>query len=127
MGFSLTDAARRALQIRIEQSEVTDPVFVFVRVAMEFQSDEELRGLLKSPQLDESTVRNKFFDLNPNLDELNWRWAPTIYPRHQLPATDLYETDGMIFLLPSPIRERLTHATLDVEKGSFVFQGLEPF
>jgi hypothetical protein len=127
MGFSLTNAARKALQIRIEQSEVIDPVFVFVRVAMEFQSDGELRGLLKSPQLDESAVRNKFLNLNSNLDELNWRWAPTIYPRHQFLATDLYETDGMKFLLPSPICQRLMHATLDVEKGSFVFQGLEPF
>jgi hypothetical protein len=122
MTFSLTGAARKALEARIAQSGVRDPVIGFVRVATEFQSDLELKRLLSLPDSDESVIRSKFLSLNPETNELNWRWAPAVYPREQLPDDFLYETDGIVFLLPGQIRQRLMNASLDVEEGGFVFR-----
>lgn len=76
-------------------------------------------------------MRDKFLSLNPDPNELNWRWAPVVYPRDQFPDAFLYETDGVVFLLPAQMRERLLNTSLDVDESGFVFRGAgerrEPF
>jgi len=131
MAFALTPAARAVLNERIAQSAIANPVIAFVRVATEFQSDSELKQLLASLESDESAVRDKFLSLNPDLAELNWRWAPALYPRGELPDAFLYETDGIFLLIPEHMRERLMNTSLDVDESGFVFRGsgqhTEPF
>jgi hypothetical protein len=131
MAFSLTEAARAALETRIVQSALPDPVICFIRVAADLCSDKELKRLLASPDASESTVREKFLQLNPDPSNLNWRWAPAVYERDLFPSEFLYETDGIRFVLPEPMRERLSKAWLDVDQSGFIFRGdgqvTEPF
>jgi hypothetical protein len=129
MPFSIASAARAVLEERIAQSPVSNPVVAFARVATEFQSDLELKRLLASPESDESAVRDKFLSLNPDLSDLNWRWAPAVYPRDEFPDEFLYEMDGITIVLPGQMRERLMNRTLDVDENGFVFRGAgaDPF
>lgn len=131
MAFSLTSEARAALETRITQSAVAEPVIAFVRVAADFQSDRELKRLLASQSSDESVIREKFLKLNPAPQDLNWRWAPAVYPSSAVPDAFRYETDGITFILPPPLRERVANACLDVSEGGFVFRSggncIDPF
>ena len=131
MALTLTSAARAVLEGRIAQSTVANPVILFVRIAADFRSDMELKRLLASPDADESAVRRKFLNLNPDPTTLSWRWAPAIYSQDPYPDEMLYETDGIKFLLPGPMRERLKNASLDVDRSGFLFRSdgqlTEPF
>ena len=114
VSFAITPAAQEIIRGSLARATIASPVIYLIEVSSEIRGSRELASAI-SENRDEAEIKALAEKERPtDIMNLPRRLVPAIYPRGQFPRRYLVTINGMPFVVPPGLKDKLDGSTVDV-------------